>query len=71
MLFDVSYVLIISKSQFDRLVAALECNLTINDSMYMCTYLLVNFVAWIAIVIIIKLIMFMFYQIFSRKKIFI
>ncbi len=70
MWFDISKMLIISQEQFDSLISLLGCNLTVADSCYMCTYLFANLFAYIMIFIIIKVVMFMYYQIFNKKKVF-
>lgn len=67
MLFDLSLFLIISIENFNTLITNLGCNLTINDSCYMITYLFANFMAYFLIVFIIWLVMYFINKLFSIK----
>lgn len=67
MLFDLSLFLIISIEDFNILINNLGCNLTINDSCYMITYLFTNFMAYFLIVIIIWLVMYFINKLFITK----
>lgn len=69
MWFDISKLLIITQAQFNDLITLLDCNLSINDSCYMITYLFTNLFAWLLIVIVVKVVMMLFFELFSRKKI--
>lgn len=65
---DLSKFLIISTSQFDNLVQIVNCNLTQTSDMYMITYLFANLFAYIIIFLFLKLVMWVYFQIFSKKE---
>lgn len=67
MLFDLSLFLIISIEDFNSLITKLGCNLTINDSCYMVTYLFANFMAYFLIVFITWLVIYLISKLFSTK----
>ena len=68
MLIDITKFLIISQNQFDVIINSLNCNLTIADPCYLVSYLFVNFMAYVIIYLVIKIVMFCYYQIFSNNK---
>lgn len=65
---DLSKFLIISTSQFDELVQIINCNLTQTSDMYMITYLFTNLFAYVIIYLFIKVVMWVYFQIFSKKE---
>lgn len=70
MLINIEKFLIIDITSFNTLIENLGCNLTVNDPCYLGTYILVNIFAYLLIFLCIKIILFMYYQLFSRKEIF-
>lgn len=68
MLIDITKFLIISQNQFETIINCFNCNLTINDQCYLITYLFTNCMAYLIIFLIIKIVMFCYYQIFDKKK---
>lgn len=65
---DLSKFLIIDILQFDNLVLLLNCNLTKDSDMYMITYLFTNLLAYIVIFLFIKLVVWFYFQLFSKKE---
>lgn len=65
---NLSKFLIISTSQFEELVQILNCNLMIDSDMYMITYLFTNLLAYIVIFLFIKLVVWFYFQLFSKKE---
>lgn len=70
MLINIEKFLIINIDSFNTLIQNLGVNLNINDSCYMATYILTNIFGYLLIFLCIKVIMFMYYQLFSKKKVF-
>lgn len=68
MLIDITKFLIISQTNFDTIISQLNCNLTINDSSYLITYLFTNFLAYFFLLVFIWLVIYLYNKIFSRKK---
>lgn len=65
---NLSKFLIITTSQFDELVQLLNCNLTVDSDVYMVTYLFANLFAYLIIFLFIKLVVWVYFQIFSKKE---
>lgn len=68
MLIDITKFLIISQTNFNSIIEQLNCNLTINDSSYLITYLFANFLAYFFLLVFIWLVFYLYNKIFSRKK---
>lgn len=68
MLVNIEKFLIINKSTFDMIIVNLNCNLTIDDKVYLATYILVNIFAYMVIIISLYVIKFMYYELFKQKK---
>ena len=68
MLIDITKFLIISQTNFNSIIEQLNCNLTINDSSYLITYLFVNFLAYFFLLVFIWLVFYICNKIFSHKK---
>lgn len=64
---DISKFFIVNVSQFDDLVLILNCNLNQANDMYMITYLFTNLFAYIIIFLFIKLVVWFYFQLFSKK----
>lgn len=65
---DVTKFLIISTTQFESIVNYLGCSLTNASEMYMITYLFTNLLAYIIIFAFIFSVMWVYRQLFSRRK---
>lgn len=70
MLINIEKLLIINIDSFNTLIQNLGVNLNIEDPCYMATYILTNIFGYLLIFLCIKVIMFMYYQLFSKKKVF-
>lgn len=68
MLFNMEKVLIITKEQFNNLITSIGCNITIEDPIYLLTYLFVNLFAWVMIYLLMRIILTLFFEIFSKKR---
>lgn len=68
MLIDITKFLIISQANFDTIISQLNCNLTINDSSYLITYLFTNFLAYFFLLVFIWLVFYVYNKLFSNKK---
>lgn len=69
MLINLEKFFLIKQSDFNQLIENLNTTLTIDDPNYLMTYILANILAYIVIIVVIKIILFMYYQLFSKKKI--
>lgn len=65
---DISVFLIVKTDQFDRLVQIINCNLTQTSDLYMITYLFTNLFAYIIIFLFLKLVVWFYFQLFSKKE---
>lgn len=70
MLINIEKFLIINIDSFNKIIQSIGVNLTIDDPCYMATYILTNIFGYLLIFLCIKIIMFMYYQLFSKKKVF-
>lgn len=68
MLVNIEKFLIINQSTFNKIIADLNCNLTIDDKEYLATYILANIFAYMVIIISLYVIKFMYYELFKQKK---
>ncbi len=68
MLVNIEKFLIINQSTFNKIIADLNCNLTIDDKAYLATYILVNIFAYMVVIITLYVIKFMYYELFKQKK---
>lgn len=67
---DITKCLLINQDQFNDIVIKLNCNLTINDSSYLATYLFVNLMAYIIIYLIIRIVLTLYFEIRSKSRLF-
>lgn len=65
---DLSKFLIISTTQFDELIQLLSLNLDKTNDVYMITYLFTNFFGYIIIYLFLKLVVWFYFQLFSKKE---
>lgn len=68
MIINISNFFIITPVQFNTLVEQLNCNLTVNNSEYLITYLFANFFAYMMILIFIWAVLYLFNKLFASKK---
>lgn len=65
---NVANFLIVSITDFDKLILDLNITLNSNDSVYLLTYLFINLLAYIIIYLFIKTLYVTYTMLFSRKK---
>lgn len=67
MLIDITIFMIVSQEVFNDIINQFNCNLTVNDPIYLITYLFVNFLAYFFLLFFIWLVFYMVNKIFSKK----
>lgn len=63
---DITKFMIISQTNFDSIINTFNCNLSINDSNYLITYLFTNFIAYFFILFVIWLALYLSNLVFKR-----
>lgn len=63
---DITKFMIISQSNFEEIIDIFNCNLSVNDSNYLITYLFTNFIAYFFILFIIWLSLYLSNLVFKR-----
>lgn len=63
---DITKFMIISQTDFETIINTFNCNLTVNDSNYLITYLFTNFLAYFFILFVIWLALYLSRLVFKR-----
>ena len=63
---DITKFMIISQSNFEEIIDIFNCNLSVNDSNYLITYLFTNFIAYFFILFVIWLALYLSNLVFKR-----
>lgn len=63
---DITKFMIISQSNFEEIIDIFNCNLSVNDSNYLITYLFTNFIAYFFILFVIWLSLYLSNLVFKR-----
>lgn len=63
---DITKFMIISQSNFEEIIDIFNCNLSVNDSNYLITYLFTNFITYFFILFVIWLALYLSNLVFKR-----